>query len=88
MDAVRAMAERRDSQPLLPTISCPTLILAGAEDALIPPKESEVMTQAIPGAQFKVIPEAGHLVNLEVPEVFQDIVASWTRQVIGNTVTS
>ncbi len=83
MDAVRAMAERRDSQPLLPAIPCPTLIISGAEDVLIPSKESEVMAQAIPGAQLKVIPEAGHLVNLEVPEAFQDIVASWTRQVIN-----
>ncbi len=82
MDAVRAMAERGDSQPVLPTIACPALIVAGAEDALIPPKESEGMAQAIPGAQLKVIPEAGHLVNLEVPDAFQDLVASWTRQVI------
>lgn len=85
MDAVRAMAERSDSQPVLPTIPCPTLILSGAEDALIPPKESEGMAQAIPGAQLQVIPEAGHLVNLEAPEAFQDIVASWTRQVIEHS---
>jgi len=82
IDSVRAMAERRDSQPLLPTLSYPTLIISGAEDALISPKESEVMAQAIPGAELKVIPEAGHLVNLEVPGVFQDIVASRVRQVI------
>ena len=82
MDALRAMAERRDSQPVLPTLHCPTLIISGDEDALIPEKKSEIMAQAIPGAQFKVIPEAGHLVNLEVPDAFQDIVASWTRQVI------
>ena len=85
MDAVRAMAQRRDSQPVLSAISCPTLIVSGVEDALIPPSESEAMAQAIPGARLQVIPEAGHLVNLEVPETFHDLVGSWARQVIeGN----
>jgi pimeloyl-ACP methyl ester carboxylesterase len=83
IDALRAMADRRDSQPLLSAIPCPTLILAGAEDVLIPPNESEAMAQAIPGAQLSVIPGAGHLVNLEAPEAFQETVVSWIRHAIN-----
>ena len=81
IDAVRAMAERRDSQPLLPGIACPTLILSGAEDALIAPQESSAMAQVIPGAELDIIPEAGHLLNLERPEMFRGIVMPWIQRV-------
>ena len=79
IDALRAMAERRDSQPLLPGIRCPVLIIAGDEDALIPAQESRAMAQAIPGARLEIIPQAGHLVNLEQPAAFQRLVASWLQ---------
>ncbi|MFQ5663179.1 MAG: alpha/beta fold hydrolase [Terriglobia bacterium] len=68
--ALRGMAVRSDSTSLLPTIQCPTLVLAGAEDSLTPPAEAEAMTKSIPGARFEVIPEAGHLSNLEQPARF------------------
>jgi len=69
-DALIAMAHRRDSTPLLNSIRCPTVILWGDEDALIPQEESERMQQAIPDAELTVIAQAGHLVNLEQPVEF------------------
>lgn len=66
-DALIAMAGRRDAGDLLSAIRCPALVVAGAEDELIPPEEARRMHAAIPGATFEVIPQAGHLVNLEQP---------------------
>ena len=79
--AVRAMAERADARPLLASVTCPTLIVSGSEDQLIPVQESRLMADAIPGARLEVIPEAGHLTNLEQPEAFQAGVEDWLRQV-------
>jgi pimeloyl-ACP methyl ester carboxylesterase len=79
IDALRAMAARCDSQPLLASITCPTLVVAGREDRVIPAAESETMAKAIPGARLEVIPEAGHLVNLERPDEFQAVVEGWLR---------
>ena len=79
IDAVRAMAERADSRPLLAAIACPTLIVAGSEDQLIPHEESRLMAEAIRGAQLTIIPQAGHLANLEQPEPFQAAVGAWLR---------
>lgn len=79
IDALRAMAERRDAMLLLPSIRCPVLILAGEEDALIPAQESQAMSQAIPGAKLEIIPQAGHLLNLEQPDACHRVVASWLR---------
>jgi pimeloyl-ACP methyl ester carboxylesterase len=68
--ASRGMAQRADSTELLGGISCPTLVIVGEQDALIPPAVAEDYASRIPGAQFAVIPRAGHLSNLEQPEVF------------------
>jgi len=69
-DALIAMAHRRDATPQLHSIRCPTLVLWGEEDALIPRSETEQMQQAIPSAALATVPRAGHLVNLEQPDVF------------------
>jgi len=72
-DALLAMADRRDSTELLGAIRCPTLVIAGEEDAFIPVSEGRGMRDQIPGARLEVIGKAGHLVNLEQPEAFQAI---------------
>ena len=71
--ALLAMAERSDSTGLLGSIKCPTLIIAGDEDTLIPFLEAETMHRQIAGSQLHILPAAGHLVNLEQPEAFQKI---------------
>ncbi len=71
--ALLAMAERRDSTDLLGSIKCPTLIIAGDEDTLIPFSEAETMHRQIAGSQLHSLSKAGHLVNLEQPVAFQKI---------------
>ncbi|NIM51871.1 MAG: alpha/beta fold hydrolase [Gemmatimonadales bacterium] len=65
--ALRAMKERPDSTALLSEIDVPTLVVTGKEDRLIPVERSRTMAEVIPGAQYTVIPEAGHLTPLEQP---------------------
>ncbi len=65
-----AMEERRDSTSLLQNLEIPTLIVVGEEDMASPPDEVQSMAQHIPGAQFTIIPRAGHVSNLEQPETF------------------
>ncbi len=78
--ASEAMMSRPDSTPTLATISVPTLVLVGEEDALTPVKDSRAMADAIPGAKLEVIPSAGHVSNIERPAAFtralRDFVAS------------
>ncbi len=69
-----AMAERPDSLPILPAIACPTLVLVGQEDVATPPSEARLMAGQIPGARVELIPEAGHLSNLERPDLFNRMV--------------
>ena len=73
-DAIRGaivrMMERPDSTSIVAALRVPTLILVGAEDELTPVEESRKMADAIPGSRLEIIPHAGHLANLEQPELF------------------
>lgn len=54
--------------PLLPSISAPTLVVAGAADPVTPPSFGLAIAEAIPGAAFSVVPGAAHLATLEQPD--------------------
>ena len=73
IDALLAMSDRRDSTDLLGTIRCPAFVVAGEEDSFIPAAEAEAMSAKIPKAELALIRKAGHLVNLEQPAVFQEL---------------
>lgn len=71
------MKERPDSTPLLAQINCPTLILHGTEDQLMPASEAEKMNSGIPHSQLRLLPEAGHLLNLEKPDLFNQAIRNF-----------
>jgi pimeloyl-ACP methyl ester carboxylesterase len=68
--ALDAMKRRPDSTDHLTAITVPTLIVVGEADALAPADVARGMHAAIGGSQLAVIPDAGHLPNLERPEAF------------------
>lgn len=67
ISALGALRDRPDSRLTLPTITVPTLVLVGENDAVTPPADAELMAAAIRGARFEVISRAGHLCPLENP---------------------
>lgn len=62
-----ALRDRMDYRPLLSRITCPTLIICGANDTLCPVDRHAEIAQAIPRAQLHVIKDCGHLATLEQP---------------------
>lgn len=79
--ALRAMRDRPDSTPLLPSIDVPTLVVAGQEDELMPANAARAMTQAIPEAMMTVIPGAGHVPCLEAPTATSRVLAEFLEAV-------
>lgn len=79
--ALEAMMNRHDSTPMLPEIDLPVLIVVGEEDALTPVKESRAMHAAIPGSLLVVIPEAGHVSNVEHPVQFNSAMRNFLAAV-------
>ena len=63
-----AAALAHDTYDRLPQIECPTLIVTGDGDRVIPGASSHVLHERIPGSRLEVIPGAGHLFFLERPD--------------------
>lgn len=74
VDALRGMARRADATPWLRHVTCPTVIVVGEEDRLVTRAEAEQLCAQVSGAVLQVIPRAGHLVNVEAPDLFNDAV--------------
>lgn len=76
--ALLVMAET-DQRDLLPAIQVPTLLIWGELDARSPLSVAGQFKDAIPDAELIVIPGAGHVSNLEQPELFNDAVRQFCR---------
>jgi 3-oxoadipate enol-lactonase len=61
---------RFEQRATLPTITVPTLCLAGEHDRTAAPAVVRRMAEHIPGATYAEMPGAGHLMNFEQPEAF------------------
>jgi len=72
---IRAMMTRPDSTPLVATVHVPTLVIVGTEDTVTPPAAAEQLHTAIAGSTLVQIPSAGHLSNLEQPDLFDAALA-------------
>jgi len=73
----RAIISRSDSLPLLSRIACPTLVLCGRQDALIPLALHEEMASGIPESKLEIVEECGHLSTLERPAETSAALARW-----------
>ena len=79
--AQRGMAARRDFCGDLPQISVPTLIVAGRDDGVRKPIDAETIHRGIKGSRLEIIKDAGHLMNMEQPEVFNQVLWQFLKSV-------
>ncbi|HEX8051521.1 MAG TPA: alpha/beta fold hydrolase [Thermoleophilaceae bacterium] len=74
LDTLKAILEY-DFRERLPEIRCPTLIVWGANDAIIPSRDAYEYERLIPGTQPVVMLEdTGHVAMIERPVTFNDTV--------------
>ncbi len=77
---INALLTRSDAAPLLPGITCPTLVLTGRQDAWSGPAQHEAMAAAIAGAQLVIVEDSGHMTTMEQPQVVSKALADWLRR--------
>ena len=66
--ALKAMAERADSTPLLSALHVPVVVIHGDADSLIPRDRAREVKAALPQAHLVEIPGAGHMPMMEAKE--------------------
>jgi 3-oxoadipate enol-lactonase len=78
--AVEAM-KAFDSRPWLQQITCPTLVIAGAEDTAVPLAHAQMLAQGIPGAQLRLVDGAGHTLIWTHTDIFVQAVEAFLASV-------
>jgi len=61
--------DRFDCTEYLANIRIPTLIMCGTEDRMTPLRYAQLMARVIPEAILEEIPQAGHMLMLEQPDI-------------------
>lgn len=75
-----ATAIRVDRCDLLRTLGVPALILAGEDDAIVPPQRSQMMASALPDAILRMLPACGHVPQREAPDPTRAALAAWRER--------
>ncbi|MER6016179.1 alpha/beta fold hydrolase [Streptomyces bluensis] len=70
-----AFTEHDKTEALVHFAGLPVLVLAGTKDLVTPSEHSEAIADLLPDAELVLVPDAGHLVMLEHPEVVMDRLA-------------
>jgi len=78
-----ALATRTETTGVLSRISVPTCVVVGALDTLTPPEQVCAMADHIAGATMHAVPNCGHLVNLEQPQVFNALLQTHVRHCLA-----
>jgi len=69
-----------DTRGRLHQIKIPTLIIAGNDDELTPPKMAEELHSEIPDSNLRIFDKGGHGLYWEVPELFNESVLNFIKQ--------
>ena len=75
---IQALLQRPDASPTLRTVTVPTLLLTGEQDAWSPPARHDEMAALLAGPVTRVdVPHCGHMAPMEAPEAVNSALADW-----------
>lgn len=72
-----AMMARHESQSILSTITCPTLVIHAAKDNIFSIEEHRELVSQIRGAKLAIVEDSGHMSPLEMPQAITALLRYW-----------
>ncbi len=76
----RALMSRPDARLHLASVACPVLVLCGDSDQLTPPENAREIAALIPAATLIMVPECGHMLTMERPDLVNACLLQWLQQ--------
>jgi pimeloyl-ACP methyl ester carboxylesterase len=77
VNEVKAQLARPDATPDLPHITCPTLVLTGREDTVVPLWIHKAMVEKLPHSRLVIVEHCGHLSSMEQPKTVTQALRDW-----------
>jgi pimeloyl-ACP methyl ester carboxylesterase len=84
--ALHALLDRKDYSSVLGKFELPSLVIGADQDSAVQPEDLKVLSEGLPDNELCVIPRAGHMANLEQPDVFNDCLLRFLRRVCSQNV--
>ncbi len=75
--AVATFDVRKD----LPAVCQPSLVVAGAEDRIVPMAAKLALAEALPNARLEVVPRSGHATPIDSAPAFNELLVSFLNEV-------
>lgn len=79
--AVLGVAKRSGVTDEIGSITAPTLVIVGADDAATPPVRARRLAELIPGAHLEIVPDCGHSSTVEQPAAVTALICSFLADV-------
>lgn len=75
--AAAAAVAAFDGRPSLAGLRCPTMVVAGIDDATVDIEAKDALARAITGARFVLVPQSGHVTNVDQPVAFNAVLVDF-----------
>ncbi len=81
IDVDRVRAEREALASIVPTISCPTLLLRGAESEVLPEADAAELARRLPNGRWATVGSSGHTVQGDNPRGLVDALQAFLAEI-------
>jgi 3-oxoadipate enol-lactonase len=75
--AAAAAVAAFDARASLAELRCPTMVVAGIEDSTVGIDAKDALARAIAGARLVLVPESGHVTNVDQPVAFNAVLTEF-----------
>lgn len=72
-----SMIRRKESKSILPTISCPTLLIHAVQDKNFSLEEQRELASQIKESKLAIVEDSGHMSPMEVPQAITALLRFW-----------
>jgi pimeloyl-ACP methyl ester carboxylesterase len=78
---LHALMDRKDYTPFLDRFTLPSLVIGADQDGTVPWSDLRALMEGLPDSELCIIPDAGHMVNVEQPAAFNECLLRFLRRV-------
>lgn len=82
-EVLMGMRVREDYTQKITSFTLPTLVVGAASDQIVSPEQSKNLANSLPHCVCQILPNSGHLVNMERPAEFNGCLVSFLRRLRG-----